>query len=172
MKKAKDLKIGDIVFHINSVYGVHILKIEDIIVSLKNERYRITLKDVNNEATWYPILTSKDDTQADTNFGTIYFEAKEVIDILETVKKEIKETLKDIKGLLRIHLPPKDGSIPAYSHRTAVLIQWDTGENLENEEKPDLPTEVNIPEDISEDEIADYLSDKYGFLVSSFQIQK
>ena len=75
------------------------LKIQDIIVSLKNERYKITLKDVNNEATWYPILTSKDDTQADTDFGTIYFEAKEVIDILETVKKEIEETLKDIKGL-------------------------------------------------------------------------
>ena len=31
-----------------------------------------------------------------------------------------------------------------------------------------LPTEVEIPNEVDEDEIADYLSDNYGFLVNSF----
>ena len=34
-----------------------------------------------------------------------------------------------------------------------------------------LPTETYVPSDIEEDEIADWLSDKYGFLVESFLIE-
>ena len=44
-------------------------------------------------------------------------------------------------------------------------IVWDTdGENVE------LPTEVEIPNDIEEDEIADYLSDEYGWCIESFNV--
>lgn len=42
-------------------------------------------------------------------------------------------------------------------------ILWDTdGESV------DLPTEVDIIDNIDEDEVADYLSDEYGYLVESF----
>jgi hypothetical protein len=33
------------------------------------------------------------------------------------------------------------------------------------------PREVEIPNEIEEDDIADYLSDEYGFLVESFDIE-
>lgn len=46
-------------------------------------------------------------------------------------------------------------------------IIWDTdGYDIE---ALYLPTETYVPSDIEEDEIADWLSDKYGFLVESFE---
>ena len=42
-------------------------------------------------------------------------------------------------------------------------IIWDTdGESV------DLPTEVDIIDNIDNDEVADYLSDEYGYLVESY----
>ena len=47
-----------------------------------------------------------------------------------------------------------------------VNIAWDTdGEDIDT-----LPTEVEIPE-MPEDEIADYLSDNFGFCVFSFSLE-
>jgi hypothetical protein len=44
-------------------------------------------------------------------------------------------------------------------------IIWETdGEPVE------LPTEVEIPESVDDDFIADYLSDTYGWLVESFSL--
>lgn len=34
-----------------------------------------------------------------------------------------------------------------------------------------LPDEVDVPDDLEEDEISDYLSDKYEFLIKSFVIE-
>jgi hypothetical protein len=34
-----------------------------------------------------------------------------------------------------------------------------------------MPTEVEVPNDLDEEEIADYLSDEYGFLIDSFCIE-
>ena len=47
----------------------------------------------------------------------------------------------------------------------AINIKWDTDDQV-----VDLPTGVEIPEGYSEDEIADYLSDEYGFCVFNFDI--
>lgn len=48
----------------------------------------------------------------------------------------------------------------------AVNINWETdGYDI------DLPNEVNIPSNIEEDDICDYLSDEYGFLINSFDIE-
>ena len=49
----------------------------------------------------------------------------------------------------------------------AINIQWDTDDQV-----VDLPTEVEIPESYSEEEVADYLSDKYGYCVFNFEIDK
>jgi hypothetical protein len=44
-------------------------------------------------------------------------------------------------------------------------IDWETdGEDV------DLPSSVRVPSDLEEDEIADYLSDNYGFLVNGFVV--
>lgn len=49
----------------------------------------------------------------------------------------------------------------------ATNIKWDTdGYVIEW-----LPTIVDIPQDIEEIYIADYLSDEYGFCVESFEIE-
>ena len=47
----------------------------------------------------------------------------------------------------------------------AINIKWDT-----DNEVIVLPTEVKIPEGYSEDEVADYLSDEYGYCVFNFDI--
>ena len=50
----------------------------------------------------------------------------------------------------------------------AVDIKWDTdGEDIDF-----LPERVSIPFFMDDDEIADYLSDKYGFCVFGFNIEQ
>ena len=44
-------------------------------------------------------------------------------------------------------------------------IKWET-----DGEVVDLPNEVEVPDDLEDDEIADFLSDKYGWLVDSFSV--
>jgi hypothetical protein len=45
-------------------------------------------------------------------------------------------------------------------------IVWET-----DNQEVDLPSEVDVPNDLGEFEIADYLSDEYGWLVQSFEIK-
>jgi hypothetical protein len=56
----------------------------------------------------------------------------------------------------------------------AVNIDWclenDDYINL-NEQNILPPTEVDIPYGVEEDEVVDYLSDEYGYLVNSFEIE-
>ena len=47
-----------------------------------------------------------------------------------------------------------------------VYVNWETdGYSLK---ELGLPSEVDVPKDIEEEDIADWLSDEYGFLVNSF----
>ena len=56
----------------------------------------------------------------------------------------------------------------------AINIDWcldnDDYINL-NEQDMLPPTEVDIPYGVEEDDVVDYLSDEYGFLVNSFEIE-
>ena len=52
----------------------------------------------------------------------------------------------------------------------ATNIKWDTDGDIEILD--DLPTEVEIPYDMEEDEICDYLSDEYGYCVFGFDVEK
>jgi hypothetical protein len=45
-------------------------------------------------------------------------------------------------------------------------IDWETDGHI-----VDLPTEVDLPDGIEEENIADALSDGYGWLVNSFEIE-
>ena len=44
-------------------------------------------------------------------------------------------------------------------------IKWET-----DGEVVDLPTEVEVDDKMSDDEVADYLSDEYGWLVNGFSL--
>lgn len=52
----------------------------------------------------------------------------------------------------------------------ALNIKWDTDGNTDvlNE----LPNEVEIPCDVEENEVCDYLSDEYGYCVFGFDIEE
>ena len=49
----------------------------------------------------------------------------------------------------------------------AINIKWDT-----DGEEVNLPERVEIPFNVSDDEIADMLSDEYGFCVFGFDIEQ
>lgn len=52
----------------------------------------------------------------------------------------------------------------------AMNIEWDTdGEDIS---ELDLPDEAEIPDDISEDEIGDWLSDEYGYCHYGYDLCK
>ena len=44
-----------------------------------------------------------------------------------------------------------------------VQVNWDT-----DNESIDLPNMVDVPDNMEEEDIADWLSDKYGWCVNSF----
>ena len=44
-------------------------------------------------------------------------------------------------------------------------IKWET-----DGEVVDLPTEVEVDDNMSDDEVADFLSDEYGWLVNGFSL--
>lgn len=50
----------------------------------------------------------------------------------------------------------------------ATDIKWDT--DGDNDLLKELPKEVEIPEEIIEKAISDYLTDEYGFCHSGFEI--
>lgn len=52
----------------------------------------------------------------------------------------------------------------------ATNIKWDLKDNVleYNIDECDVPNEVELPTDIDVFDVADYLSDKYGFCVISF----
>lgn len=51
----------------------------------------------------------------------------------------------------------------------AVDILWDT-DDYENSDKPDLPSEIEIPDNIDENDVADYLSDLTGFCHKGYRL--
>jgi hypothetical protein len=57
----------------------------------------------------------------------------------------------------------------------AMNIEWDTDDECYDDEEDDdmleLPSWVEIPADVDEDDIADYLSDVFGFCVIGFEIE-
>ncbi len=53
--------------------------------------------------------------------------------------------------------------------RVATNIQWDIEDD---DESIDLPTEIVLPADISDENAGDYLSDKVGFCHFGFSIER
>ena len=54
---------------------------------------------------------------------------------------------------------------PSDTTRT-VCVEWDT--DGMDEEELDLPNEVEVPSDIDDDQVSDWLSDIYGFCVKGW----
>lgn len=95
------------------------------------------------------------------NLGDYYSELTEIgkcstdiIDYYLTAYKMAMEYLRQNKKKSRI-----------------VSVEWDNGD--ENDaDNISLPVRVEIPNDIAKDDIADWLSDNYGFCVKSFSIEE
>lgn len=51
----------------------------------------------------------------------------------------------------------------------AVDIIWDI-DDYANSDKPDLPSEIEIPDNIDENDVADYLSDLTGFCHKGYRL--
>lgn len=43
-------------------------------------------------------------------------------------------------------------------------IDWDT----DGKDVPELPSEADVPADLADEEVADWLSDQFGFLVTNW----
>ncbi|MEE3358212.1 MAG: hypothetical protein VZR31_09010 [Lachnospiraceae bacterium] len=54
---------------------------------------------------------------------------------------------------------------PSITVRT-VGVEWDT--DGMDEEELDLPSEVEVPSELDDEDVADYLSDTYGFCVKGW----
>lgn len=59
----------------------------------------------------------------------------------------------------------------------AYDIEWDfsdyeEGGEYEGEELPDLPKELGCPKGLSIDEVADWLSDEFGYCVKGFKTKR
>ncbi len=54
--------------------------------------------------------------------------------------------------------------------RRAINIEWDYDEGDGTAQFLGLPDHVDIPNNINENEIADYLSDTYNFCVYGFSV--
>ena len=56
----------------------------------------------------------------------------------------------------------------------AIDIEWDfDGEDLSEEEKEAIPTEIDIPDEIEdEEEISDFISNKTGWCHKGFVLKK
>ena len=55
----------------------------------------------------------------------------------------------------------------------AINIKWDIDNNIPLGEIPHLPTEVEIPSEITElDDAVDWLSDEYGFCIISLGFEE
>ena len=54
----------------------------------------------------------------------------------------------------------------------AVNIDWDTDEQEAMDDYVGLPSSVDIPSNVDEDDIADWLSNIYGFCVRGFNLIK
>ena len=55
----------------------------------------------------------------------------------------------------------------------AINIKWDIKDSIETDAIPSLPTEVEIPNEITElDDAVDWLSDEYGFCIISLGFEE
>lgn len=70
----------------------------------------------------------------------------------------------------RVRWEEQDFPSPANPRAYAVDIEWDT--DGEDEEDLGLPSRVEIPFFVEDDEIADYISDEYGYCVFGFNIEQ
>ena len=82
----------------------------------------------------------------------------------------VKEHMSELIELLKSYEISEDDSKYELNEtaRYATNIDWET--DGDDEVKKELPKKVEIPQDVTEDTVADWLSDKYGWLVNSVSI--
>lgn len=90
----------------------------------------------------------------------------ETMDIDRNIDPTATWNLEGDGWFYRVRWEEKDSQYTPRAY--AVDIEWDTdGEQINN-----LPTRVEIPFFVDDDEIADFLSDEYGYCVFGFNIEQ
>ena len=115
-------------------------------------------------------LTTKDDLKGTLEYMAMKEEmwgdsAKDVATVILRKGWGAEETFEAFQGNPEFEEKNYYGAeMPIYD------INWDTDGDIipEDGEGNELPRTVMVPSDLEEDEIADYLSDKYGWLVIGF----
>ena len=92
----------------------------------------------------------------------------ELVDIPEEKEEEVSEEKEEQEALPDDETAEKEEETAEIEEKEAETLEvtdidWET-----DDEDVDLPASVLIPSSVVEDEIADYLSDEYGFLVRGY----
>jgi hypothetical protein len=94
----------------------------------------------------------------------------ETMDLDRNIDPEATRELVGDGWFYRVRWEEQDFPNPTNPRAYAVDIVWDT--DGEDEEDLGLPSRVEIPFFTDDDEIADYLSDEYGYCVFGFNIEQ
>ena len=94
----------------------------------------------------------------------------ETMDLDRNIDPEATRELEGDGWWYRVRWEEQDFPTPTNPRAYAVDIVWDT--DGEDEEDLGLPSRVEIPFFVDDEEIADYLSDEYGYCVFGFVIEQ
>ena len=92
----------------------------------------------------------------------------ETMDLDRNIDPEATRELEGDGWWYRVRWEEQDFPNPTIPRAYAVDIKWDT----DGEDIKDLPERVEIPFFVDDEEIADFLSDEYGYCVFGFNIEQ
>ena len=102
-----------------------------------------------------------------SSFYDIEVEAENLIDARQVAESSENWDMVEIANNLAL----QEGETQAVedyplANLKVISVDWDT--DGMDEEELDLPNEVEVPSDIDEDQVSDWLSDIYGFCVKGW----
>lgn len=100
MKKVKDLKIGDILYRWDILYGLIEFEVKDILVSIKDSnKYKLDIRNSKNPDAFLKITTPGDASYIENiAFGTLYLNKESILEEICEFEEQIrnaKERLTD-----------------------------------------------------------------------------
>ena len=113
----------------------------------------------------YPASSPQD---AGEMCSSLIAEMIEMMDLDRNIDPTATRELEGDGWWYRVRWEEQDFPTPTNPRAYAVDIKWDT----DGEDIKDLPERVEIPLFVDDDEIADYLSDEYGYCVFGFNIEQ
>ena len=113
----------------------------------------------------YPASSPQD---AGEMCSSLIAEMIEMMDLDRNIDPTATRELEGDGWWYRVRWEEQDFPTPTNPRAYAVDIKWDT----DGEDIKDLPERVEIPFFVDDEEIADFLSDEYGYCVFGFIIEQ